>query len=439
MSGTLRISDRLLARNAVLNIIGFGLPLLIAVGAIRLITQELGREEFGFLGIAWMLLGFFGELGFGRATTKFVAEALGSGDEARVAGVAWTTIAVQFGFGIVAGVSMAALAPLLAESVLRVPAELVGEVRVGLLLLAAMVPLVVVGSSVRGVLEAAQRFGLINAVRIPATASNYLLPLLALRLGWGVAGILALLLASRGAVMVAYFLLARRAVPALRGRPRLERAEVRTLFGFGGWLTVSSLVSPLLVYLERFLLGALVTLSAVAYYTAPYELLTRLWIVPASLVSTLFPAFSTLSGRGEWERLLAISSRAVRVILLVLGPAVVLALIFAEPVLARWLGPDFAREGALAFRILAVGMLINSLAWVPQALVQGVGRADLTAWFHLIELPVQLILAWILVSAWGVPGAALAWTLRVALDAALLFWAAQRLTRVPELVEGVVG
>jgi O-antigen/teichoic acid export membrane protein len=114
-------------------------------------------------------------------------------------------------------------------------------------------------------------------------------------------------------------------------------------------------------------------------------------------------------------------------------------LIFAEPVLARWLGPDFAREGALAFRILAVGMLINSLAWVPQALVQGVGRADLTAWFHLIELPVQLILAWILVSVWGVPGAALAWTLRVALDAALLFWAAQRLTRVPELVEGVVG
>ena len=45
-------------------------------------------------------------------------------------------------------------------------------------------------------------------------------------------------------------------------------------------------------------------------------------------------------------------------------------------------------------QILAVGVFINSLAQVPFALLQGVGRPDLTATLHLIELPLYLGLLW---------------------------------------------
>jgi hypothetical protein len=40
--------------------------------------------------------------------------------------------------------------------------------------------------------------------------------------------------------------------------------------------------------------------------------------------------------------------------------------------------------------------------------------------FHLIELPLYAAAAWVLIEAYGVAGAALAWTLRVTLDAVLL-------------------
>jgi len=83
-------------------------------------------------------------------------------------------------------------------------------------------------------------------------------------------------------------------------------------------------------------------------------------------------------------------------------------------------------ESSLVFQILAWGVLINSLAQIPLALLQGMERPDLPAKFHLGEVPFYVAAAWLLVHLWGIKGAALAWTLRVALDALLLFGAVSR-------------
>ena len=76
---------------------------------------------------------------------------------------------------------------------------------------------------------------------------------------------------------------------------------------------------------------------------------------------------------------------------------------------------------------MAVGVLLNSLALIPYSLIQGLGRPDVTAKLHLLELPLYIALVWVLVKNLGLPGAALAWTLRMGIDALLLFGAAWRL------------
>jgi O-antigen/teichoic acid export membrane protein len=71
--------------------------------------------------------------------------------------------------------------------------------------------------------------------------------------------------------------------------------------------------------------------------------------------------------------------------------------------------------------------LLNCIAFIPFALVQGAGRPDLTAKLHLAELPVYLAALYVLVRLYGIEGAAIAWTGRVAVDAAALFLFANRL------------
>ena len=422
-----RVVHRPLARNAVYNALGLGLPVLVALAAMPVLARRLDPSTFGVLALAWVVHAFANELGFGRATTKFAAEHANEGGVG-LARVVWSTCALQAVIGVVAGLGLLLASSVLVEYVLRVPAALVGPATDAFRILALTVPVVVLGASVRGVLEAIQRFDLVNAVRGPATAANFLLPVAALTAGLGITGMVALLLAARLAALMTYAAIAWKLVPALRS-PAVRGVELRRIVTFGGWTTVSGVVSPLLIYLDRFLLGALVSVAAVAYFAAPYEVVARLLIVPASLVAALFPEFSALHGRGERARVDALSARAVKVTLLATGPVAVLLVGSGPDLLRLWLGEAYATAGALALQLLAVGMVINAVAHVPVAVLYGAGRPEIPARFHLIELPLHGALAVVLIQAWGVAGAAAAWTTRVAIDAGLLLFATNRVAK----------
>jgi O-antigen/teichoic acid export membrane protein len=427
------ISGRLLTRNTLLNFIGQAGPLLVGIAAIPFIIRGLGVERFGLLSIAWLAPEYFTfiDLGLGRATTKYVAEALGKGDKEHMSRLAWTAITAQFGLGLLGTLALITLTPFLTEHILNIPPALEAEGKAIFQLLALSIPLVLVSGSVTGVLAAAQRFDLVNAVSASFNTANPVLMLIGvLWFDWHLTQIVTMLVVSRFLTLFAYYWLCIRVFPSFKG-PCFHPAELRTLLAFGGWVTVSSIAVPILLYLDRFVIGASLTMAAVAYYSMPYEMVTRLWIIPASLGATLFPAFSMLTGREQPKRLAALLTRSMKWMLLLLGPAVVAITAFAGDILEIWLGSDFARESTLALQILAVGILINSMVHVQYAVVQALGRPDITAKFHLLQLPLHGVLVWWLVSLWGITGAALAQSIRLSLEALLLLVAACRLLSLP--------
>ena len=91
-----------------------------------------------------------------------------------------------------------------------------------------------------------------------------------------------------------------------------------------------------------------------------------------------------------------------------------------------WLGAEFARNSFHILRWLAVGVYINSFAQVPFGLIQGAGRPDITAKFHIVQVPLYVAAVWLLIKAFGLEGVAIAWVLRIALDAGLLFYMSWR-------------
>jgi len=274
----------------------------------------------------------------------------------------------------------------------------------------------------RGVLEASQRFDLVNIVKIPTSSLTFLLPAIALFFGFGLVGIIALLMLAKVGSALAYLTLCLRVFPVLKKSFLFDPKIIRPMVLYGGWITVSNVVGPVLTYLDRFVIGVLLSMSAVAYYTAPYEAVTRLWIFPSSLVMVLFPAFSAI-GAASKKTLVDIYSRSIKYLLLIMGPLVMILILFAEEILRLWIGGEFAEKSTLVFQILAVGVLSSALAQVPFALIQGLGRPDVTARFHLFQLILYVPLVWLLVGAFGIAGGALAWTLRVELDTIMLLGA----------------
>lgn len=427
------IRGGLLARNTVLNFVCATVPLVIGVVSIPYVIHGLGVDRFGILSLAWVMAGYFNflNLGLGPATTKFVAELLGKDESHRLPTVLWTSVSLSTALGALGAVALAAATPLLVEHVFKLSPSVTGEAHLVFLLIACSFPVVFAMGSLRGVLEAAQRFDLMNAVTLPLNSANYLIPAVAVWLGFGLPAIVGFLLLSRLLAVLAYLVLGLRLFPSLRRAFVFDRKVLWPLLSFGGWVSVGSVVGPIIIYLDRFLIGALISMAAVGYYAAPYEAVGRTSVFPGALVGVLFPAFSALGASQRHADIENFFVRSVRYVSLGMGAFVILMVFFARDILRIWLGTDFANHSTGVFQIISLSMLLMSVFWVPYALLQAAGRPDIPAKFLLLELPFYGGLAWLLISRLGITGAALAGIIRVAVDAALLLWICARLRLVP--------
>ncbi|MDI6891119.1 MAG: flippase [Thermodesulfovibrionales bacterium] len=420
-------SGSLLARNTVYNLIGQGLPMLVALFAVPLLINGLGTERFGVLTLAWMVIGYFSlfDLGLGRALTKMVAEKLGVGRVQEIPALVWTTQFLMILLGLLGTLVVSLLSPWLVGKVLKIPEALQSETLHTFYLLALSIPVTISISGLRGVLEAHQRFKLINAIRIPMGIFTFLGPLSVLPFSQSLFLAVAVLVAGRLLAWLLHLLFCFYTMPALRHGVVLQRALTGPLIRFGSLMTVTNIIGPLMVYLDRFLIGSMISVTAVAYYATPYEVVTKLWLIPVALASVLFPAFSASLAQDR-NRAALLFSRGVRYIFLSLFPIILLIITLAHEGLTLWLGAEFAQNSTRVLQWLAVGVFFNSLAQIPFALVQGAGRPDLTAKLHLIELPFYLLAVWWLIGAYGIEGAAVAWVARIVVDTLILFGMAHR-------------
>ena len=425
-----------MARNVLWNLLGTGAPLLVAIIAIPMLIEGLGTERFGVLTLAWMVVGYFSlfDLGLGRALTKLVSEKLGKGQSDAIPALIWTAMTLMAVLGLLGAVVLAALSPWLVVGVLKISVELQPETLTVFYLLAVSIPIVISTTGLRGILEAHQRFGLVNAVRIPLGVITFLGPVAVLPFSNSLVPVVAVLMIARLVSWCAYAALCLHVEPALRYSVSIHRAMVRPLISFGGWMTVTNIVGPLMIYLDRFLIGAVVSMTAVAYYTTPYEVVTKLWIIPGAFMGVMFPAFAAALVQDR-ARAALLFGRTVSYIFFSLFPVVLIIVTLAHDGLTLWIGSEFAANSTLVLQLLAVGVFINSLAQVPFGLVQGGGRPDLTAKLHLFELPFYLLILWWLLGTYGIVGVAIAWVIRVTVDALLLFIMARRLLAVTHSFE----
>ncbi len=430
-------SGTLLARNAYINLIGQFAPILVAIFAIPLLIKVLGTERFGVLALAWVVMGYFGlfDFGLGRATTKFVAEYHARNELEALPELIWSSVIVHVFLGLLGGAVLALLTPWLTESVLNIPAPLLPETQTSFYLLALSVPLLVTAAVLRGVLEAIQRFDMVNLIKVPASVINYLGPLLVLFFVKGLVPVIGFLVFSRGVVLLAHVFLCLRTLPVLSHGFRFDINRMRPLFGFGGWLTVSSFIGPSIASIDRFMIGAFVSLSAVTLYATPYEAVTKLTIFPMSLLAVLFPAFSAMAVDRVHE-IRRLYLRAVKYLLVLVAPIVGILLALSHELLSLWVAPEFAQESASVAQWLAVGILINVLSQVPATVLQGAGRADVVGKLLLMQLPLYALAVWFLIGPLGITGVAVAWMMQALLAAVMLFVAADKLlpasTNAPE-------
>jgi O-antigen/teichoic acid export membrane protein len=408
------------AGNAAILTTGTVLQTIIALVTVPLYLTQLGEERFGIYVIAGLVISYFGLLdrGLGTAVQNELAR-LGDAPIER-AGIVWTAAILNLVVGIMAAVAALVVGEVIFTRVIEIPEPLNTESIEALPELVVSVPLLTVSAIFQGALMAQGRIATVSVLETGRLLALQLLPLAFVYwqgadLRWLALGVVLAMALSATSYLVA--------CAALVLRPRLwagpSRAIGRRLFHYGKWVTVTSVLTPLLDYSDRVVIGAVRGASAVAAYSIPYNFTSRLTIVPFNVIRVAFPRFSAV-GAHESR---AMARTALAAVAAITAPAAVFGSFIAGPFFEWWLGGDIAVQAAPIAAVLFAGFWVNGLGYVPHAVLQAQGRPDLPARYHALELVPFLAVLGVAVYVAGPIGGAIAWSLRATADTVLLLYA----------------
>jgi O-antigen/teichoic acid export membrane protein len=419
-----------IGRHTLFNLGGAALPMFVALATVPLYLGYIGTERYGVLAVIWALLGYFSffDLGFGRAVTQRMAR-LSATDDSERSKLLWTALLSTFVLGILASLLLWLFFDLILLHVIDMSdssrSEASGAVAWMLLVLPILLPTTVL----MGALQARLRFAETNTIQLVGSLISQVLPLAVAASGHiELKMLVPAALASRLLVAALLFQQCRQHVPLL-GCPLIDRVHLRAMLSYGGWVSVMTLLGPMLVTVDRLFIATLSGAKAVTSYTVPYDLVSRIMVISVSLSSALFPRLASSSPGDS----LALAERATAVLVAVMTPVVIVGIFLAHPFLDIWLGKEFAAGSAGVSELILLGVWVNALAIPHHTKLMATGNPRTVVMIYLFQIPIYLFMLWIGLKYWGVLGAAGAWSLRVLIDTTMLLYANHALLKTLRL------
>jgi O-antigen/teichoic acid export membrane protein len=414
-------SPRSLIQSVIWNFFGNGWLLVLAFFATPFIVHRLGVDFYGILALVGITVGYFAflELGLGYAMVKYIAQYLARGEEDMIRKTFWSCLLVYFFIGSFGTILIVLVAPLLIEKLFHIPQDSKAIAIFCLRLGGIGFLLSMLSGAISGVLRALGRFDFLNRIGIILGTLQTGLTVFLLIIGFSLREIIIANLLIQVVSFFIYSVYVRKFLPYLGG-PCWDTSTFLNLLRFGGFVTISSVTGPILVNIEKIFLTALRSIAALTYYSVPYSITTRLSIIPSSLSSVLFPAFSFLDGSKDKRAIKELHYRGTLYIMLLLGFPVLFFSLFSRLFLTAWMGVDFAVQSTDIMIILSFAILINALASPSFVAIQGLGKPSQPALFHVIETIIHIPVCYLLIRHLGGVGAAWAWLIRVSIDTFLL-------------------
>lgn len=346
-----------------------------------------------------------GRVGLDNTLLRFTAGSVAVSDWASVAGVYRKGIGLAaIGSLAVAGTAFL-LAPWLASSLFGKP-----DVATPIRLMCAAVPalslLVLHGELLKG-LHRILESQLVQAVGVPAVSFVALL-VLAPRLG--VTGAVSAYVTATFVTVCVGIWLWRRSTPKLReAQPRFPG---RTLLASCFPLLAVALMHLATRWAGTVLLGVWSTSAQVGIFTTAFRTSLLIGFALFAVDTIASPKFAALHRKGDTDGL-AQTARQAAILMAALASPVIVLFLAAPGWVMSLFGPEF-REGGTVLVILAVGQFLNVLTGPASALLMMSGHESTLRNTTGVGALAYVGLAAVLIPSLDMVGAAVAWTLSLA-------------------------
>lgn len=399
----------MLLRNSLWNLAGAALPALVALGTVPVMIHGLGIEGFGVVTLISSVIGYFGvlDVNLSAGSIKYLSEHHARQDTRRFAETFWFGIAFYALLGLIAGVLLFVFSETLLDRFLTLSAELHDDALRGWQIAALGFGLLQLQNYLLVVPQSLQRYA--SSARGEAffgIAVNLLSAIVAMQ-GGGISGVLM----SRVAVSFVnllwlVWLIRQLGVPLSPAMPSREICLALARFSGHSWL--SRVASMLHQHADKLIVGALAGPIALAMYTVPGQLASRILGLTFRLSSVIYPRVSALAAKGDQARLRVLYLDSTRILTYLNMAVLGMIAMTGELFLAKWVGPEFVAQGYPVLLLITAGLLADSLTVIPSLVNDGLGHPKITGRFAIARGALGVAMVWAGTTYGGIIGAAAA-------------------------------
>ncbi len=408
MSRNISLADRVIKNSyyqVLLQLFTFVFPIILT----PLIVSKIGEAQFGIYALVLGFITVFSlfDLSFSSSFIVFISRYFENNDTKNLNSyfntglffyVIFSTVTCLIGYLLAA--------PLL--SLLNIPADLQEVSQQVYYIGLAVFFINSVFAIFQSVLISLQKMYLTSAAGIAGGLLNFILTIVALYTGYGLAGIMFSQLVTAIFISIANWITAVRVLPDLKISPSsVTSGAAREMAKFGSQMQLSKLAGFASEKYDEFLLAHFTTLGNVTYFNIASRISRTGRIIPFQIIPQIAPVASGLKAKNEETKLASLFDAASRYLMLSSAPVFVFIFAFSDLIIRTWMGSGFEISGDI-LKVLVIGQLVNLAFSAPgNSIIPNTGNPRFQMNEGLINLGFNIVLSFLLIKYYGIFGAAL--------------------------------
>ena len=352
-------------------------------------VNRLGAHQFGIWVLANALTGLTGVFGFGLAgaTIKFVSLYSERKDWESTKRVVRSTLTIYGSLGLITGVTVVALAPVLASRVFHfIGSDLplaISSLRFASVCFVVRMLQEVLQATVQG----CHRFDVSARINISSKIVTLIVSTTFVLLGRGIIPILYSNLIVSSISTLVFGLAARKLIVGLSFRPLVHQVALKEVLRFGLYTWLQGLAGTVFAQADVFLVAGLLGPDALTIYSVCQRLAMQIHSLVAAGSSFLFPFSSAAVERADLQLLRNVCSQVMSVTAIVASSLGITLFIFSQSILTLWMNSEFASRGSPLLKVFALAYTLLAMSVVPYQVLNGTGfvlENTILGWFSVV-------------------------------------------------------
>jgi O-antigen/teichoic acid export membrane protein len=396
-------------KNSLLNIASFVIGLLINFYLLRYVVEQIGIESYGISALLFVIIAPLNltNLGFGEATTKFVAENVHQGNFVKAGAFIRTTFFMNLTIGVfgcllvffVGGpLVMRAFQAQINPELTQVVTNCMRVIAFGWLFNQC-------SATFMGVPVAMQQFKKVALGNLLSVIATALFTFLLLSQQWGLLGFTIATVLGQLVALLYWYFTAQLSMPTISLAPKIDKEAWKASFSYGGWQTIAQIGGILAQQAEKYVMGVMLNTASVGIYNVVLNIQQKIYMLVHKLSEVLFPMFSSISNDTE-ERKANILIKSTWITTSIAVTLLVSVIPFAHTLILLWMKNEtIALQGEFVLQTICVAGAFGSATTAGYFFLLGIGKTQKITYIAILTGVVTVIASLIVLPIYGLKGA----------------------------------